>query len=153
MTGGRAPRRKGDRAEREFARLVGGRRVPLSGAAGGDYAGDVRALGLRWEVKRRAAGWQTLYGYLEGADALALRADRRGWLVVMDLDRFLKLVGGEAMTTTGQTEQDRPAEPPRGWLVTCPRCGRTRLVSRDDVLRSGEFCCPNCAADDERGAA
>jgi hypothetical protein len=33
--GGRPPKTKGDRREREFAALVNGARVPLSGAAGG----------------------------------------------------------------------------------------------------------------------
>lgn len=94
MTGGRGPRRKGIAAEREFARLVGGRRVPFSGALGGDYAGDVQALGLVWECKRRGDGWRELYRWLDGRDALALRSDRRGWLVVMPLETLLDLIGG-----------------------------------------------------------
>ncbi len=43
---GRAPRRKGDRIEREIVALhrergVKAERVPLSGAAGGSFSGDV----------------------------------------------------------------------------------------------------------------
>lgn len=90
---GRSQRDKGARAEREFAKLIGGRRVPLSGAAGGEFAGDVIGLGMRWEVKRRENGFRQLYKWLEGKDALAVRADRREWLVVMRFDQFARLVG------------------------------------------------------------
>lgn len=90
---GMAERRKGQRAERELARILGGERVPLSGAAGGQFAGDVEALGLRWEVKVRANGFRQLYGWLEGRDALALRADRREWLVVLRVETLQRLVG------------------------------------------------------------
>lgn len=90
---GRSERRKGTDAEREFARLIGGRRVPLSGAAGGDFAGDViDSRGWRWEIKRRRDGFRQLYAWLDGADALAIRADRRPWLVVLTLDQFLRLL-------------------------------------------------------------
>lgn len=90
---GRASRDKGARAEREVAGLLGGRRVPLSGAAGGEFAGDVitELLG-RGEVKRRKDGFKELYRWLEGKDFLALRADRRKWLVVVELDRLLALL-------------------------------------------------------------
>src|SRR5690606_3456849 len=71
---GRRSRRKGSDAEREFAKLIGGERVPLSGAAGGSYTGDVVGLGLKWECKRRKDGFKQLYSWLEGKDALALRA-------------------------------------------------------------------------------
>src|SRR5690606_38300400 len=89
---GKRSRDKGARAEREFAKLISGERVPLSGAAGGSYTGDVVGLGLRWEVKRRADGFRSLYDWLEGKDALAVRADRRPWLVVMPLETLLEIV-------------------------------------------------------------
>lgn len=90
---GLASRQKGARREREFAALVEGERVPLSGAAGGSFAGDVLALGgLRFEVKARADGFRTLYAWLDGADALALKADRRPWLVVLPLDTLRTLI-------------------------------------------------------------
>jgi len=89
---GKSERRKGVEAEREFAKLIGGERVPLSGAAGGSYTGDVVGLGLRWEVKRRADGFRSLYDWLEGKDALAVRADRRPWLVVMPLETLLEII-------------------------------------------------------------
>ncbi|PFF41551.1 hypothetical protein [Bacillus cereus] len=84
------------RREREFASLIGGARVPLSGAMDG-YSNDVKGfLGLEWEVKARQEGFKTLYNWLEDEreqpDALAIKADRKPWLVVMPLDTFLKMV-------------------------------------------------------------
>ena len=87
---GMKSRRKGQRREREFAELIGGKRVPLSGAAGGEYTGDVKGLGLLWEVKARANGFRSLYKWLDRVDALALRADGdTGWIVCMRLDTLL----------------------------------------------------------------
>ena len=39
--------------------------------------------------RRKAVG---LYGWLEGCDQLAVRADRKGWLVVLTLEDFTALV-------------------------------------------------------------
>ncbi|NPV80719.1 MAG: hypothetical protein HPY52_10665 [Firmicutes bacterium] len=89
---GKAPRRKGFGAERELARLLGGSRVPLSGAAGGDYAGDVVVPGLgTGEVKRRRDGFKQLYQWLEGRDWLAIRADYKGWLIVLPIEKLVEL--------------------------------------------------------------
>ncbi|MBI3967366.1 MAG: hypothetical protein HY329_17165 [Chloroflexi bacterium] len=92
---GKASRDKGARRELEFAKLVGGQRVPLSGAAGGHFGEDVR-LPNGWlaQCKARADGWRTLYADLGQADLLALKADRRPWLVVVPLGHFLELLGG-----------------------------------------------------------
>jgi Holliday junction resolvase len=90
---GKAQRDKGARAEREFAKLIGGERVPLSGAAGGSFSGDViDPFGDIWEIKVRKDGFKQLYAWLEGKDALAVRADRKPWLVVIPLERWLELV-------------------------------------------------------------
>jgi hypothetical protein len=88
------------RGEREFAELVAGRRVPLSGAQEG-FGNDVEVptpMGtLRAEVKRRKGGFSTLYGWLEDErerpDIVAFRADRKPWLVAMPVETFLKLIG------------------------------------------------------------
>jgi hypothetical protein len=87
-------RRKGARNELALAHALGGKRVPLSGAAGGEFAGDVLWRGLRIEAKVRADGFRQLYGWLVGNDALAVRADGQGWLMVVPLERFLELVEG-----------------------------------------------------------
>jgi Holliday junction resolvase len=86
MTGGRAPRRKGDRVERELVRRLQdeaglcAERVPCSGSAGGSYSGDISVplLGrdLTVEVKARRKGFSSLYAGLENRDALCVRADR-----------------------------------------------------------------------------
>ena len=66
--------------------------MPLSGAAGGAFRGDVQALGLTWQAKVEATGFRRLYKWLEGHDALGLKADRREWLVVMPLYTFLAIL-------------------------------------------------------------
>lgn len=95
---GKASRDKGGRGEREFAKLIGGVRVPLSGSQNG-FKGDVKGLGITWEIKRRRSGFKQLYGWLEKEseqpDALAVRADRKDWIVCMKLDKFLELMKGE----------------------------------------------------------
>ncbi|EGL82083.1 hypothetical protein CathTA2_2446 [Caldalkalibacillus thermarum TA2.A1] len=93
---GRRSKRKGSSAEREFAKLIGGTRIPLSGSQRG-FKGDVKGLGLTWECKRYRDGFRRLYAWLEGEDidALAIRADRKPWLVVMEVDTLLKLLGGD----------------------------------------------------------
>ena len=92
---GRKSKQKGNRREREFAKLIEGRRIPLSGAQEG-FENDVQGLGLKWEVKARKDGFKTLYQWLEdereNPDALALKVDRKPWLVVMTLDKFLEIV-------------------------------------------------------------
>lgn len=90
---GKSQRDKGSRREREFAKLIEGRKVPLSGAMEG-YSNDVEGMGLKWEVKARKNGFKTIYDWLndtrEKPDALALKADRKEWLVVMTLDKYMK---------------------------------------------------------------
>jgi Holliday junction resolvase len=94
MSGGRASRQKGNRTERAVVRLLQERgfsaeRVPLSGAARGRFGGDVSVpvLGIdrRVEVKVRGDGFREIYRWLDGADFLIVRADRRELLVVIPL--------------------------------------------------------------------
>lgn len=94
MTGGRASRQKGTRAERAIVRFLqehgfAAERVPLSGAARGRLGGDVSVpvLGVdrRVEVKCRGNGFRELYRWPDGADLLIVRADRRDLIVVIPL--------------------------------------------------------------------
>jgi hypothetical protein len=89
--GGKAPKRKGDAGEREFAKLMGGERTYWQpGNTDEEKKGDlfnVPHLG-RGEVKRRKS-FKTLYNWLGDNDFLALREDSQRfkkkppWLVVM----------------------------------------------------------------------
>ncbi|MDQ0417903.1 Holliday junction resolvase [Croceifilum oryzae] len=89
---GKMQRDKGLRAEREFAKLIGGERVPLSGSAGGSYTGDVIGLNLKWECKVRGDGFKLIYAWLENNDALAIKADRKPWLAVIPIDTLMDLL-------------------------------------------------------------
>ena len=92
--GGRRSRDKGNRTERALVRFPQDRgfaaeRVPLSGSAGGRFAGDITipVLGVDRvaEVKVRGTGFRQLYEWLDGRDLLIVRADRREPLVVLPL--------------------------------------------------------------------
>jgi hypothetical protein len=94
MSGGRASRDKGLRAERALVAFLqrqgfAAERVPLSGSAGGRYIGDltIPLLGrdLIAEVKVRSNGFAQLYGWLADRDLLIVRSDRREPLVVLPL--------------------------------------------------------------------
>lgn len=98
---GKRSRDKGARFEREVVHILqdhgrAGERVPLSGAAGGSYTQDVTApvLGDDWrlECKSRARDFTRIYDWLDGADALVIKADRKRPLVVLDLRRALKIL-------------------------------------------------------------
>lgn len=93
-------RRKGAGFEREcvnYLQSVGiaAERVPLSGAAGGSYVDDltapVRGEDRRFECKRRASGFKTLYGWLGESYGLIVRDDHCPPLVVLRLDDFARL--------------------------------------------------------------
>ena len=94
MSGGRASRQKGNRAERAIVHLLqnagfAAERVPLSGAARGRFGGDISVplLGrdLRVEVKARANGFRRLYDWLGDHDFLIVKADRLEPIVVLRL--------------------------------------------------------------------
>ena len=89
---GRRSRDKGARIERAIVHALqaGGfaaERVPLSGAAGGRYSGDIvlRLMGrdLCLEANARANGFRELYSWLDQRDVLIVKADRREALVVV----------------------------------------------------------------------
>ncbi len=106
-SGGRRPRSKGDRIERQIVAIhaeigIKAERVPLSGAA--RYQGnganiDVYAFGpdaapLVGEVKARAdgAGFALLERWLSDADVLFLRRDRAEPLIVLPWSTWTRLL-------------------------------------------------------------
>jgi hypothetical protein len=70
-------------------------RIPLSGAAGGKFTGDlsVPLLGIdrRVEVKVRGGGFKEIYRWLVDRDLLVIRADRQKPLVVVPLDLAVEI--------------------------------------------------------------
>ncbi len=100
MSGGKASRQKGDRFERECVALfqahgIAAERVPLSGAAGGSFSGDVTVpiLGIdqRLEAKIRRSGFKKIREWLAGNFAVVYRADRSEPLITLRLADFAKL--------------------------------------------------------------
>jgi len=87
-------RSKGARTERSIVKAlrasgIAAVRVPLSGAIGGRFAGDIvlplMGRDLCVEVKARAAGFRELYSWLTDRDVLVVKADRQEPLVVLRL--------------------------------------------------------------------
>jgi Holliday junction resolvase len=102
--GGRRSRDKGNRSERALVNSfldagITAERVPLSGAAGGSYVGDLTfaALGEDWvaESKVRAGGFASIYRWLAPVRALFVKQDRAETLVVLRLSDFIDLVKGK----------------------------------------------------------
>jgi Holliday junction resolvase len=101
VSGGRSPKRKGVRVERELVNELVAlglpcHRVPLSGAAGGQCSGDIHIplLGRmhRAEVKVRGNGFRSLYSWINNADLLIVKADRSEPLVVLPLALMVELM-------------------------------------------------------------
>ena len=93
-------RDKGNRFERSIvnalrAHDIDAKRVPLSGAtdfAKGDILAPIKGKDWRFELKARADGFKSLYGWLTGNDALIVKADYQEALVIMPLSTFIGLV-------------------------------------------------------------
>jgi Holliday junction resolvase len=101
LMSGRRSRDKGNRVERGIvaalqAAGLAAVRVPLSGAAGGRFSGDVimplAGRDLCLEVKARADGFRNLYDWLQDRDVLIVKADRQEPLVVVRLSMAAALV-------------------------------------------------------------
>jgi hypothetical protein len=116
MKGGRPPRRKGNRVEREVLALLKeagleARRVPLSGSAPG-YPGDLEVVvpGLgKVVVEVKARKRVALEAWLEGRGLLVLKPDRRPPLAVMPLQALLALI--RAAKGEGLTSKSPPSPP------------------------------------------
>ena len=92
---GRRSRDKEARAERALVRFLQNRgvaaeQVPLSGAAGGKFAGDISipiiGRDLIAEVKVRGEGFRQVYGWLAGNDLLIIRVGLSEPLVFLPLE-------------------------------------------------------------------
>lgn len=97
-------KRKGYEFERETvlalqAHGLAAERVPLSGSQGGTYVDDVtcpvQGEDKRFECKRRASGFKTLYGWLSSSYGLIVRDDKCPALVVLRLEDFARLARGK----------------------------------------------------------
>ena len=86
---GRRSRAKGARTERGQANGIAAVRVPLSGAVGDRFAGEVllpfMGRDLCVEVRARADGFRELYSSLNQRDVLIVKADRQEPLVILRL--------------------------------------------------------------------
>lgn len=91
---GEHARRKGAGGERELAALL-----PNAIKISRSYqpGADVVWMGYNIEVKRRSNGFKTDYKWLQDAPIVAKRADRKPWLVVLELDTLLDLMDHAAL--------------------------------------------------------
>jgi hypothetical protein len=100
VSGGISPKRKGTRVEQELVRLLCElglpcARVPLSGAIGGAWSGDIhlqlQGNTYKIEVKARRE-FRTLQQWLARADLLLLKPDRQTPLAVFPVPLLVKLL-------------------------------------------------------------
>ena len=114
MSGNRS-RDKGYRGESAIVKIFQragfkAKRVPLSGAVEG-FPGDIQVecLDLPCEVKNRESNPKRFWEWLEGNGALFLKRNHYPWLVVMELDPFLKLIHSQS----SKRDQDVDKKPGR----------------------------------------
>ncbi len=97
---GKFSRDKGNRTERGVVNTLqesgfAAERVPLSGAAGGKFKGDITLPLLGQdrlvEVKCQARGFKKIYGWLAGVEFLVLKADNKEQLVVLRLRQAIEI--------------------------------------------------------------
>ena len=112
---GRMSRTKGGRVERELVNKlkesgIAAERVPLSGAAGGTFSGDVLIQGaLLAEVKARkdGEGVKTLEGWLGENDMLLLKRNNAEPLAVMPWDVLVTFLTNMDI---GDAPEDQPLQ-------------------------------------------
>jgi Holliday junction resolvase len=116
---GRRSRDKGARTERNIVNVLQAAgfaavRVPLSGAVGGRFGGDivlpVNGRDPKCEVKCRGDGFKRLYDWLDGHDVLIAKADRREPLVIMRLSQAADIA-------TPQLGREGPAQGGAGKIL------------------------------------
>jgi Holliday junction resolvase len=103
-----ASRRKGAAEERALVRYLQARgfaaeKSSRTGYAGHDLTVPVLGRDRRVEVKVRGNGFRRLYEWLDGADLLIVRADRREPLVVLPMRLAAEIAAAaEGRKTTGE---------------------------------------------------
>lgn len=95
-------RDKGARGERAVVRALQAigiparRTAPLQsgyGAQDGDVEAEIFGWKRRIEVKLRAKGFRQIYGWLENADVLIVKADGKPALVILPMDQAKDYLG------------------------------------------------------------
>jgi hypothetical protein len=113
---GKASRDKGLRNELAIVKSLRdaqlpAQRVPLSGASGGEFSGDVICCGLRIEAKVRKGGFREIYRWLEGNDCLVIKADRCNQLAVVPWPLFVELLKARQERENGERECKKESKP------------------------------------------
>ena len=98
---GKKSRDKGARGERLFVQMfqangIKAERIPLSGAVGGSFMGDITApvigINRRFECKLRQDGFKEIYRWLGDNFGLLVKADRKEPLAILRLNDFIDLL-------------------------------------------------------------
>jgi hypothetical protein len=93
---GKKSRVKGQRNEQAIVNMLKeaglpAERVPLSGACGGLFSGDLVIDGQRFEAKIRAIGFRQIYTWFADHHGLFIRSDRRELLIVLRAADWIEL--------------------------------------------------------------
>jgi hypothetical protein len=138
MSGGRAPKRKGDKFERDcvavmqdsgFAAERSLRAGTTPGRKTSTHDIDVPFLGSdrQIECKNHATGFSRLYTFLEGRFALIVKSDRREPLVVLRLQDALevaKIAEKANSQVSGVIRNNQPESTP---AISPARCSKVKL--------------------------
>ena len=111
---GRMQRNKGARVEREIVQRfidigLHAEKIPLSGAAGGSFSGDLLVGGRKVEVKARkdGTGFKLLYRWLGDNDFLVCKQDRTEPLVIMTIKTLGDLLDEQDSSPSPQMEEEK----------------------------------------------
>jgi hypothetical protein len=90
-------RRKGNRFELAITRLLqdaglGAEKISRTGYSGGDISIPCLGRDLTVEAKSRGSGFKQIYAWLEGRDALVVRADRCNALAILPLKLAVEIL-------------------------------------------------------------
>ena len=111
---GKMQRDKGARVEREIVQRfidigLHAEKIPLSGAAGGSFSGDLLVGGRKVEVKARkdGTGFKLLYRWLGDNDFLVCKQDRTEPLVIMTIKTLGDLLDEQDNSPSPQMEEEK----------------------------------------------